>query len=117
MDSTYASSPKIVGGREDEGHSPPQCPVEETRCPVVAHDWVNDEYKHLVVKATPKAGSVADGLRFSLLSRGREQASYMARQGSAIFERIVPGDYQLAVAESGNCLGTIELTIKEGSRE
>src|SRR3954447_25452149 len=62
----YACSPKVVGG-PDEGHSPPQCPVEETRCPVVAHDWVNDEYKHLVVKATPKALAAQPGQFFNLL--------------------------------------------------
>ena len=55
MAQTYACAPKIVGGPEGTGHSPPRCPAEESRCPVVAHDWVNDEYKHLVVKATPKA--------------------------------------------------------------
>ena len=64
---TYACSPKVVGGPDEEGHSPPQCPVEETRCPVVAHDWVNDEYKHLVVKATPKALAAKPGQFFQLL--------------------------------------------------
>ena len=54
---------------------------------------------------TPKIGSVADGIRLSLLSGEREQASYLARQGSAIFEGIPHGEYRLVVAESGVPLG------------
>lgn len=62
---TYAAAPAVVG-EPDTGHSPPQCPVEETHCPVLAHDWVNDEYKHLVVKATPKALAAKPGQFFQL---------------------------------------------------
>jgi hypothetical protein len=62
-------------------------------------------------------GGLAEGLRFSLLSGERERASYLARQGAATFERIPPGDYQLAVTESSKSLGVIELTIKESHRE
>ena len=85
MDSTYASSPKIVGGREDEGHSPPQCPVEETRCPVVAHDWVNDEYKHLVVKATPKALAATPGQFFQLLCPSTDAIEIWFRRPQSVY--------------------------------
>lgn len=67
----------------------------------------------VTVNVTPTAGAVADGLRLSLLSGDREQASYLARQGTVIFDRIPPGEYQLAVFESGNSLGAIGLTIEE----
>jgi hypothetical protein len=33
----------------------------------VSHDWVNEEYKHLVVEASPKALIVARGQFFNLL--------------------------------------------------
>ena len=55
-----------------------------------------------------------DGLRLSLLAGGREQASYLARQGMAIFDRISPGDYHLAITEANAPVGSIRLTIKEG---
>src|SRR5258706_11534903 len=71
----------------------------------------------IVVSVKAADGVLADGLRFSLLSGEREQASYLARQGTTTFDRIPPGEYQLAVTESGKPLGVIDLTIKEDSRE
>ena len=72
----------------------------------------------VVVNVTPKAkDGVADGLRLSLMSGEREQASYLARQGSAIFDRIPPGDYQLTMTAPGGFLGAIELSIKENGHE
>jgi hypothetical protein len=56
----------------------------------------------------------ADDIRLSLLAGGREQASYLARQGTVIFDRISPGDYHLAISENNVPLGSIRLTIKEG---
>ena len=69
------------------------------------------------VTVTPTAGSFADGLRISLLSGEREQASYLARHGTAVFDRIASGAYQLAVFDRGSSLGAISLKIKEDSRE
>jgi hypothetical protein len=76
-------------------------PVEEELCQVAV---------------TVKAGAAlpSDGIRLSLLAGGREQASYLARQGTAIFDRISPGDYRLAISEANAALGSIRLTIKEG---
>lgn len=71
----------------------------------------------VAVNVTPYGKSATDTLRLSLFSGAREQASFLARQGSAIFDRIAPGDYQLAVAAAGNVLGTIGLTIQEDSHE
>jgi hypothetical protein len=64
-----------------------------------------------------RSGAIADNIRLSLMSGEREQASYLARQGSAIFDRIPPGDYRLKVSDSGHSAGSIRLTIKEGSDE
>jgi hypothetical protein len=68
----------------------------------------------VAVMVKPKNGSAAEGLRLSLVSGGREQASYLARQGAVTFDRIPPGDYRLKVSDSGRSVGSIRLTIKEG---
>src|SRR5438067_959981 len=84
MNITYAAAPARVGEPE-QGHSPPQCPVEETRCPVVAHDWVNDEYKHLVVKATPKALAAQPGQFFQLLCPSPDAIEVWFRRPQSVY--------------------------------
>src|SRR3989442_1032469 len=84
MNRTYAAAPAIVG-KPEEGHSPPQCPVEETRCPVVAHEWVNDEYKHLVVKATPKALVATPGQFFQLLCPSPDAIEVWFRRPQSVY--------------------------------
>jgi hypothetical protein len=75
---------------------------------------VEDELCQLAVTVKADGSLPADGIRLSLLAGGREQASYLARQGTAIFDRISPGDYRLAISEANAALGSIRLTIKEG---
>jgi len=81
---TYASAATVVGAT-DEVHSPPQCPVEESRCPVVAHEWVNDEYKHLVVKATPKALAATPGQFFQLLCPSPDAIEVWFRRPQSVY--------------------------------
>jgi hypothetical protein len=71
----------------------------------------------VAVNATLRGGPATDLLRLSLCSGGREQASFLARQGSATFDRVAPGEYQLVVAAAGSALGAIALTIKEAGHE
>ena len=75
---------------------------------------VEDELCQLAVTVRAAGSLPADAIRLSLLAGGREQASYLARQGTAIFDRISPGDYRLAISEASAALGSIRLTIKEG---
>jgi len=75
---------------------------------------VEDKLCQLAVTVRAGASLPTDGIRLSLLAGGREQASYLARQGTAIFDRISPGDYRLAISEANAALGSIRLTIKEG---
>ena len=75
---------------------------------------VEDELCQLAVTVRAGGALPADGIRLSLLAGGREQASYLARQGTAIFDRVSPGDYRLAISENNSPLGSIRLTIKEG---
>jgi Putative zinc-finger len=75
---------------------------------------LEDELCQLAVTVRGRGALPADSIRLSLLAGGREQASYLARQGTAIFDRIPPGDYRLAISEANAALGSIRLTIKEG---
>jgi hypothetical protein len=75
---------------------------------------VEDELCQLAVTVKTGAALATDGLRLSLSAGGREQASYLARQGMAIFDRVPPGDYRLAITEANALVGSIRLTIKEG---
>ena len=55
-----------------------------------------------------------DGVRLTLLAGSRELASYLARQGKAIFDGIPTGEYRLAVSQDGRPMGSMRLEIKEG---
>ena len=72
--------------------------IEEGICQVVAH-------------VTEGQGNPADGLRLSLISGGREQASFLTRGGEVVFDRIPVGDYSIALFESGTPVGTIKLAL------
>ena len=111
--------PGLVGVRgklESPGTTVLQVEKEMGRFKVAVEvEPVEDELCQLAVTVRAGGGaSPADGIRLSLLAGGREQASYLARQGTAIFDRISPGDYSLAISESNAALGSIRLTIKEG---
>jgi hypothetical protein len=55
----------------------------------------------------------ADGIRVSLFSADRERASYLTRQGQAVFDRLPVGAYSLDLSDAGAPLGTIRLTLME----
>ena len=78
---------------------------------------LDGDFCQIAVNVASHGKPAADGLRLSLFSGAREQASFLARQGSAIFDRVAPGKYQLAVSAAGNALGTIGLKIQEGSHD
>lgn len=67
----------------------------------------------VVVRVEEGAGRAAEGIRLTLFSGSREQASYLTRQGETVFDRIRLGNYNLAVLDSGVLLGTIRLRIME----
>ncbi|MDO8595731.1 MAG: hypothetical protein Q7R45_03820, partial [Sulfuricaulis sp.] len=74
-----------VAGKPGTGHSPAECSAEETLCPVVAHEWVNDEYKHLVVKATPKALAAQPGQFFHLLCPSPDAGEVWFRRPQSVY--------------------------------
>ena len=51
----FTTAPFVVGQSDAAPADTPHIPIEEALCPIVSHEWVNSEYKHLVVDASPKA--------------------------------------------------------------
>jgi dihydroorotate dehydrogenase electron transfer subunit len=80
----FASAPYVVGGSEPVP-SPPHIPAEEALCPVVSHDWVNAEYKHLVVDASPKALAVKPGQFFNLLCPSPDAGELWLRRPQSVY--------------------------------
>lgn len=80
----FASNPVVVG--KSAAHAlAPHIPAEESLCPVVSHDWVNAEYKHLVVQASPKALSVIPGQFFNLLCPSPDVAELFFRRPQSVY--------------------------------
>src|SRR5438128_12007017 len=109
-----------MGEGDDAGHSPAQCPFDETCCPVVAHESVTDEYKHLVVKATPKALVATPGQFFQLLCPSpdaievwfrRPQSVYLVERSSGrlefLYKVVGRGTQGLATLQPGDTLDMV----------
>ena len=60
-------------------------------------------------------GKPAEAVRVSLMAGEREQASYLARQGRAVFDSITKGNYKLVIFRGGTSLGIITLSIEAES--
>ena len=80
----FASAPYIVGSSEPKAPQP-HIPAEESLCPVVSHDWVNAEYKHLVVDASPKALNVKPGQFFNLLCPSPDEGELWLRRPQSVY--------------------------------
>jgi dihydroorotate dehydrogenase electron transfer subunit len=80
----FASAPNVVG-KDILGTDASLSPAEELLCPVVAHDWVNGEYKHLVVEASPKALSVTPGQFFNLLCPSPDVGELFFRRPQSVY--------------------------------
>lgn len=66
----------------------------------------------IVVRVTREDGKPADGVRLSLIAGNREQASYLTRQGQAVFDDIRRGEYSLTLSDLPGSGGTIRLKIE-----
>jgi dihydroorotate dehydrogenase electron transfer subunit len=80
----FASNP-VVAGKSDAPAVAPHIPAEESLCPVVSHDWVNAEYKHLVVEASSKALSVIPGQFFNLLCPSPDVGELFFRRPQSVY--------------------------------
>ena len=63
----------------------PHIPAEEALCPVVSHEWVNSEYKHLVVEASAKALAVKPGQFFNLLCPSPDVGELWLRRPQSVY--------------------------------
>jgi len=115
----HALAPAGVRGRSKSPDTPVLQVDEELENFHVSVDLerLDGDLCQIAVTVKPKDGSVGEAIRMSLVSGGREQASYFARQGTAVFERIERGDYRLEFFESGHFAGSIRLAIKESHHE
>lgn len=66
----------------------------------------------MIVTLTTDAGAPAEGFRLSLLAGDREQASFLTREGQAVFAGVPKGDYNLIITRSGETVGTFFIKIE-----
>jgi dihydroorotate dehydrogenase electron transfer subunit len=92
MGEPFASDPFVVGksaAKTVPGSAPAATPAhisaEESLCPVTFHDWVNSEYKHLIVEASPKALSVTPGQFFNLLCPSPDVGELFFRRPQSVY--------------------------------
>jgi hypothetical protein len=74
-------------------------------------DVGNSQNCQLTANVAGENGAPADGVRLTLNSDGREQASFLTRAGVVVFDRISPGEYSIAISESDNFVGKIRLNL------
>jgi dihydroorotate dehydrogenase electron transfer subunit len=84
MQEPFASAPFVVG-KSIPAAAEARIPVEEALCPIVAHDWVNSEYKHMIVAASPKALAVKPGQFFNLLCPSPDVGELWLRRPQSVY--------------------------------
>src|SRR4029453_16888155 len=77
------------------GESAPQAreahiPAEESLSPILAHDWINSEYKHLVVEASAKALAGKPGQFFNLLCPSPDVGELWLRRPQSVYRIDLP---------------------------
>jgi dihydroorotate dehydrogenase electron transfer subunit len=82
MKQPFASAPFEVGKAPP---ARPDIPLEEALCPILSHDWVNAEYKHMVVEASPKALAVKPGQFFNLLCPSPDEGELWLRRPQSVY--------------------------------
>jgi dihydroorotate dehydrogenase electron transfer subunit len=81
----FASDPYVIG--EDPRPDPaPHIPAEECVCKVVSHVWVNSEYKHLVLRGSPKTLAAKPGQFFNILCPSPDDGELWLRRPQSIFQ-------------------------------
>jgi dihydroorotate dehydrogenase electron transfer subunit len=119
MGEVFASAPFVVGQSEPspvDSH----IPAEEALCPVLANDWVNDEYKHMVLAASAKALAVKPGQFFNLLCPSPDAGELWLRRPQSVYRIDRPngrieflykcvgrGTHGLATAKPGDSLNIV----------
>src|SRR5580704_12399078 len=115
----FTSDPFVVG-KSAPAPEPRPIPAEESLCPVVSHAWVNSEYKHLVVEASPKALAVNPGQFFNLLCPSPDAGELWLRRPQSVYridrangrieflyKCVGRGTHGLATAKPGDTLNIV----------
>jgi dihydroorotate dehydrogenase electron transfer subunit len=113
MGEVFASAPFIVGKSEP---SPTDSHIlaEEALCPVVSNDWVNEDYKHMVLVASAKAVAVKPGQFFNLLCPSPDAGELWLRRPQSVY-RIDPASGRIEFLYKCVGRGTHGLaTVKPG---
>jgi dihydroorotate dehydrogenase electron transfer subunit len=84
MGEVFASAPFIVG-KSEPSPTDSHVPAEEALCPVVANDWVNEDYKHLVLVASARAVAVKPGQFFNLLCPSPDAGELWLRRPQSVY--------------------------------
>ena len=84
MGEVFASAPFVVG-KSEPSPVDSHIPAEEALCPVLANDWVNDEYKHMVLAASAKALAVNPGQFFNLLCPSPDAGELWLRRPQSVY--------------------------------
>ena len=84
MQEPFAAAPFVVG-KSITSATVAHIPVEEALCPIVAHDWVNSEYKHMIVDASAKALAVKPGQFFNLLCPSPDVGELWLRRPQSVY--------------------------------
>src|SRR5262245_16516320 len=84
MHEPFASDPFVVG-KSVPSPATAHIPAEEALCPIVSHEWVNSEYKHLVVTASDKALAVNPGQFFNLLCPSPDSGELWLRRPQSVY--------------------------------
>lgn len=79
----FASFPVVAG--EGQHDPTPQIPSQEMVGRVVGNDWVNPEYKHLILEATDKALTAKPGQFFNVLCPSPDDGDLWLRRPQSIY--------------------------------
>ena len=79
----FFSDPYVVGESTDPG--PAHIPAEESLTQVVSNSWVNEEYKHLIITASPKALAAKPGQFFNILCPTPDDGDLWLRRPQSIY--------------------------------
>jgi dihydroorotate dehydrogenase electron transfer subunit len=79
----FSSDPYVVG--KGQVPAPPFIPAEETLTEVISNEGVNEEYKHLIITASPKALAVKPGQFFNILCPSPDDGELWLRRPQSIY--------------------------------
>jgi dihydroorotate dehydrogenase electron transfer subunit len=119
MGEVFASAPFIVG-KSEPSPTDSHIPAEEALCPVVSNDWVNEDYKHMVLVGSAKAVAVQPGQFFNLLCPSPDAGELWLRRPQSVYridrangrieflyKCVGRGTHGLATAKPGDMLNIV----------